>query len=197
MPGIDQSEQEEGMLLRPQIETLASLCKDNIFKLIELQTILLLWDFFTFQHCNNNTSSRKKTNIKWSSSSKDSLDGAILTIFPHMSRDFAIYGPVHAERLCVCVAVQTMYLSLPALTLGADAGCTALSWIAAKCAMGLNELTGVKLAHQVPQILIFKSFACDESWCVVWTSWCTLTGTCSACDQSVCVLWQSMGLVGT
>ena len=98
---------------------------------------------------------------------------------------------------CVCVAMQTVYLSLPALTLGTDAGCTALSWIAAKCAMGLNELTGVKLAHQVPQILIFKSFACDESWCVVWTSWCTLTGTCSACDQSVCVLWQSMGLVGT
>ena len=46
MPGIDQSEQEEGMLLRPQIITLASLYKDNIFKLIELMRHPFLVNLF-------------------------------------------------------------------------------------------------------------------------------------------------------
>ena len=41
--GINQSEQEQGELLWPRIETskMADLSKDDILKLIQLQTVLL------------------------------------------------------------------------------------------------------------------------------------------------------------
>ena len=78
MPGINQSEQEQGgELLRPQIETskTADLNEEDILKLVQLRAVLLpLMAFSSLSNIATSTPAAKQHQL--SSYSKDAVDEA-------------------------------------------------------------------------------------------------------------------------
>ena len=103
------------------IETskMADPTEDNILKLIQLKTLLLLlWAFSSLPNIVTLTQTTTKNPTKLLSSMEDSLDEAILTICLCDLRLCHIYGMAQAELLCECCLyvtvsayIDSMYLS--------------------------------------------------------------------------------------
>ena len=113
MPGINQSEQEqEGELLRPKIETskTADLNEDDILKLVQLQTVLLLlMAFSSLSNIATSTPAAKQHQL--SSYSKDSVDEANSDDLPWRLETLPCIEQRTLNR-CACVASVRVHTSI-------------------------------------------------------------------------------------
>ena len=130
--GINQSEQEQGELLWPRIETskMADLSKDDILKLIQLQTVLLpYWFFSSLSDSATSAPAAKQYQIRRL---------AWWTHFDNLSsvlRMCHIWNGARWTAVCVLLMYKSVCWScvsvaLLALSLGADA--------CRQCAIGLR-----------------------------------------------------------